>query len=113
MQVEKKEPTPEKKEVDAINTLIEELGGLSLNEEKYLTRYAQLCVIAPQISELFAKPHNAQRRSYAVKETRFEHNEAMRRDSPPHMSPPPFSQRFGKRREVTCFGCGDRVHRMD
>ena len=113
-------PTPNARSVavkkteehDEITELITKMEGLTIDKPQYRTYFARLSLLAPKISELYAKPAMLNVRSYLSQETRFQADERMRRDPPPHQSLPPPDRRY-ERREPTCYGCGNQGHRMD
>ena len=109
----KSDAIEKKAEADEIGDLVKKMEGLRLDAPLYRSYYVQLSIRAPKICSYFQEPRVASVRSYATQDTRSQSNEPMRRDPPPHQSVSFSDQRMGERRELTCYGCGAKGHRMD
>ena len=79
-------PTPNARSVavkkteehDEITEMITKMERLTINKPQYRTYFAWLSLLAPKISELYAKPAMLNVQSYLSQETRFQPDERMR-----------------------------------
>ena len=110
----KSEVPKAKTDKDEIAELVKGMENLSISQPAYRTFYAQLKIRALAICELYPAPPNVlSARAYPSQNTRFAMDERPRRDPPPHQTLNVSEVRMGERREFTCFGCGEKGHRMD
>ena len=107
----KPEPAKKKTDKDEVSELVSKLEGMSIRDSTYRPTYVHLSMLAPHIAELYEKPEVRTVRSYQTQGPMPSVNPNAWRDQPPHSTMPP--QRFNERREPTCYGCGERGHRMD
>ena len=111
--VVKPEPPKKKTDKEEISELVSKLEGMSIRDTTYRPTYVHLSMLAPHIAELYEKPEVRIVRSYQTQGPMANTNPGAWRDQPPHSTMPPRDQRFTERREPTCYGCGERGHRMD
>ena len=109
----KSEATKVKTDKDEIAELVKGMEGLSISQPSYRTLYARLLTLSREVSALYPAPPVLNARVYPSQNTRFAMDERPRRDPPPHQMLNVSEVRSGERREFTCFGCGERGHRMD
>lgn len=111
--VPKPEPPRARTGNDEINELIDGMEKLRITEPQYRKAYVKLSLIAPALCAYYQAPPKPGTRSYASQEVRFQVNDEVQRDPPPHLTMPPPDRRQESRPEPTCYGCGLRGHRMD
>ena len=103
--------------VDEITELVNQMENLNISPTTYRTLFVRLSLLAPEVSKYYRAPFSSNAGSYLNQDAR-QPPKRMQRDPPPHQAMTHqvmMSQdaRVGERREFTCFGCGDRGHRMD
>ena len=111
----KKEIPKRRTQTDEINDLVTQMENLSISPTTYRTLFVRLKVIAPELCDYYPLPFNASAGNYMARDTRSPPG-GMRREPLPHQQQAfLLSQdaRVGERRVFTCFGCGDKGHRMD
>ena len=110
----RKETPKRNTKTDEINDLVTQMENLSISPTTYRTLFVRLKVLAPEICEYYPPPFTANVGSYMARDTRSPPG-GMQREPLPHQRQAFMSQdaRVGERRTFTCFGCGDKGHRMD
>ena len=105
------DPVKDKSAKDDIADIVQGLERLRISEPEYRSLYARLFYLSPQSCRWYPEPAVPNTQTYSAQRPRLDPADRTRRDPPPHI--PVFPDvRSTDRPRMTCYGCGDRSHRM-